>query len=77
MEVDMQLLAPLIGIQLLLMVIALIDLVRRDAGRVAGGKNGRGRSASSLSIRWGLLCISLSAEKTSPRNEERVDLLCE
>ncbi|GEB35477.1 MULTISPECIES: PLD nuclease N-terminal domain-containing protein [Brevibacillus] len=38
MEVDMQLLAPLIGIQLLLMVIALIDLVRRDAGRVAGGK---------------------------------------
>lgn len=35
---DMQLLAPLIAIQLLLMIIALIDLVRRDAARVAGGK---------------------------------------
>ncbi|GEC89201.1 MULTISPECIES: PLD nuclease N-terminal domain-containing protein [Brevibacillus] len=38
MPIDIQLLAPIIAIQLILAVIALIDLARREAYRVAGGK---------------------------------------
>lgn len=48
MPFDIQLLAPIIAIQLILAVIALIDLARREAYRVAGGKNGHGLSALSL-----------------------------
>jgi hypothetical protein len=48
-RLDWKLLLPILVLQLLLLVIALIDIVRRDSSRIRGPK-----------VVWVLICICIS-----------------
>lgn len=49
MRIDFAVLAPLLALQLILMVVALVDLIRREAERVRGPK-----------VLWGLAVVLIN-----------------